>query len=59
MILSCLLAGATRIESSIGNIATNLWMMVLGETTITRKSTAMKMARDTVMGHRSYGVARY
>ena len=49
MVLSCLLAGTTRVSSSIGNIAPNLWMLILGETTITRKSTAMKLARDLVM----------
>ena len=49
MLLSCLLSSAVRVESSIGNIPTNLWMLILGETTITRKSTAMKLARDIVM----------
>lgn len=44
MILSSLLAGSIRLPTSFGNIMPNLWFMILGDTTLTRKSTAMGVA---------------
>jgi uncharacterized protein DUF3987 len=43
-ILSALLSGGVSLESSIGVIELNLWMMILGSTTLTRKTTAMRQA---------------
>jgi hypothetical protein len=42
--LSAVLSGTVKIPTSWGNIIPNLWFMILGDTTLTRKSTAMDMA---------------
>lgn len=47
--LSSLLAGAVRLPTSFGKIIPNLWFMILADTTLTRKSTAMDLAMDLVM----------
>jgi hypothetical protein len=47
--LSSLLAGAVRLPTSFGTILPNLWFMILADTTLTRKSTAMDIAMDMVM----------
>lgn len=44
MILSAIISSGMEIETSIGNLKTNLWILILGETTLTRKTTAMRMA---------------
>lgn len=46
VILSALLAGAVRLPTSFGVIKPNLWFMILADTTLTRKSTAMDIAMD-------------
>ena len=46
MILSSLLAGTIRLPTSFGTIMPNLWFMLLADTTLTRKSTAMDVATD-------------
>lgn len=43
-ILSSLLAGTVRIPTSGGTLIPNLWFMTLGETTLSRKSTCMRLA---------------
>jgi len=48
IILSSILSGAVRIPTSFGNILPNLWFMILADTTLTRKSTAMDLAMDLV-----------
>jgi len=48
MILSSILAGAVRLPTSFGVIMPNLWFMLLADTTLTRKSTAMDIANDIV-----------
>jgi hypothetical protein len=48
VILSSLLSGAVKIPTSWGNIIPNLWFMILGVSTLTRKSTSMDMAMDMV-----------
>lgn len=47
--LSSLLAGAVRLPTSFGTIVPNLWFMILADTTLTRKTTAMDIAMDLVM----------
>jgi hypothetical protein len=47
--LSSLLAGAVKLPTSFGMIIPNLWFMILADTTLTRKSTAMDLAMDLVM----------
>lgn len=49
MALSCLLAGSIRLPTSYGVIVPNLWFMILADTTLTRKTTAMDIAMDMVM----------
>jgi hypothetical protein len=48
MILSALLAGAIRLPTSFGTVMPNLWFMLLADTTLTRKSTAMDIAMDII-----------
>lgn len=47
--LSSLLAGAVQLPTSFGRIMPNLWFMILADTTLTRKSTAMDLAMEMVM----------
>ena len=44
IILSAILSSSLEVESSIEDTKTNLWVLILGETTLTRKTTAMKLA---------------
>lgn len=46
VILSSLLAGTVRLPTSYGTVLPNLWFMILADTTLTRKTTAMDMAMD-------------
>lgn len=44
IILSAILAGNITLPTSFGKIIPNLWFMILGNTTLTRKTTSMNMA---------------
>lgn len=44
--LSSTLAGRVRLPTSFGTLIPNLWFMILADTTLTRKSTAMDIAMD-------------
>lgn len=46
IILGALLAGNVRLPTSFGIMKPNLWFMILADTTLTRKSTAMDIAMD-------------
>src|SRR5882724_808581 len=46
--LSALLSGSVKLPTSYGTIRPNLWFMILAETTLTRKSTAMELGMDIV-----------
>jgi hypothetical protein len=46
--LSALTSSGVKLELSWGDISPNLWGLILGESTLTRKTTAMKMAMDIV-----------
>jgi len=48
MILSALFAGSIRLPTSFGTIMPNLWFMLLADTTLTRKSTAIDLAAELV-----------
>jgi len=48
MLLSSLLAGNIKLETSYGKIRPNLWGLILGDSTLTRKSTAMRMGMDVI-----------
>jgi hypothetical protein len=45
-ILSTLLCGSVRLPTSFGTLIPNLWFMILADTTLTRKTTAMDIAMD-------------
>jgi ribosomal protein S25 len=47
--LSSMLAGPVRLPTSYGVMVPNLWFMILADTTLTRKTTAMDIAMDLVM----------
>jgi ribosomal protein S25 len=44
-----MLAGPVRLPTSYGVMVPNLWFMILADTTLTRKTTAMDIAMDLVM----------
>jgi uncharacterized protein DUF3987 len=46
MTLSALLSGSVRLPTSFGTIMPNLWFMILADTTLTRKSTAMDLGME-------------
>ena len=48
MVLSSLLAGGLYLNTSFGKVIPNLWGLILGDSTLTRKTTAMKMAIEFV-----------
>jgi hypothetical protein len=47
--LSSVLAGSLKLPTSFGVILPNLWFLILADTTLTRKSTAMELAMDVTM----------
>lgn len=49
VILSSLLAGRVVLPTSFGTMLPNLWFMILADTTLTRKSTAMDIAIDLLV----------
>lgn len=48
-ILSHLLSSVVKLPTSFGVMTLNLWFMILADTTLTRKSTAMEMAMDLLI----------
>jgi len=46
IILSAILSEAVELEISFGKVRPNVWFMILGDTTLTRKTTAMEMSLD-------------
>lgn len=48
VILSSLLSGGVRLPTSFGTFKPNLWFMILADTTLTRKTTAMDIAMDLI-----------
>lgn len=49
MALSAIMSGSVRLPTSFGTMIPNLWFMILADTTLTRKTTAMDLAMDLVM----------
>lgn len=49
VILSSLMSGTVRIPTSFGTLIPNLWFLILADTTLTRKSTAMDIAMDLLL----------
>lgn len=48
-ILSALLSGSVRLPTSYGILVPNLWFLILADTTLTRKTTAMDIAMDMIL----------
>jgi hypothetical protein len=46
MLLSTVMAGGLVLETDFGRIIPNIWGLILGDSTLTRKTTAMNMAMD-------------
>jgi hypothetical protein len=46
IILSAVISGAVKLPTSFGTVLPNMWFMILADTTLTRKSTAMDIAVD-------------
>ena len=46
--LSSILAGSIRLPTSYGTIVPNIWFMILADTTLTRKTTAMDIAMELI-----------
>jgi hypothetical protein len=49
VILSAIMSGRVSLPTSFGNLVPNLWFMLLADTTLTRKSTAMDIATDLLI----------
>jgi hypothetical protein len=49
ILLSSLIAGPVKLPTSFGVIVPNLWFMIMADTTLTRKSTAMDLAMDLLV----------
>src|SRR5215472_3934809 len=47
--LSAIISNSVRLETSIGGIVPNLWGMLLGDSTLTRKTTAMRLVMDMLV----------
>lgn len=48
IVLSTLLSSNIQMEVSWGTIVPNIWALILGESTLTRKTTAMTLARNLI-----------
>lgn len=46
--LSALTSAGLKLDTSFGELVPNLWGLILGESTLTRKTTVMRMAMDIV-----------
>lgn len=57
VILSALIAGSVRLPTRYGTVVPNLWFMILADTTLTRKSTAMDLAVDLIVEIDSAAIA--
>lgn len=44
MLLSSVIAGNVKLEASYGKLIPNLWGLIIGDSTLTRKTTAMQLA---------------
>lgn len=44
--LSAILSGMVRLKTSFGEVKPNLWFLILADTTLTRKTTAMDIAME-------------
>ena len=49
IVLSSLLSSSVRLPTSYGIVIPNLWLLILADTTLTRKTTAMDIAMDMIL----------
>lgn len=49
VVLSSLLSSSVRLPTSYGVVVPNLWLLILADTTLTRKTTAMDIAMDMIL----------
>lgn len=49
ILLSAAVSNSVRLETSYGIMVPNLWGLILGDSTLTRKTTAMRMVIDLIM----------
>jgi len=49
IVLSSLLSSSIRLPTSYGIMVPNLWLLILADTTLTRKTTAMDIAMDMIL----------
>lgn len=49
IVLSSLLSSSIRLPTSYGLVVPNLWLLILADTTLTRKTTAMDIAMDMIL----------
>lgn len=49
ILLSAVFSGSLRLQATHGTVVPNLWGLILGDSTLTRKSTAMRLAMDLVL----------
>lgn len=49
IVLSSLLSSSVRLPTSYGIVVPNLWLLILADTTLTRKTTAMDIAMDMIL----------
>jgi len=47
--LSAIVSNSVRLETSIGAVVPNLWGILLGDSTLTRKTTAMRLVMDMLI----------
>lgn len=47
-LLSAIMSGAVRLPTSFGVVIPNIWFMILADTTLTRKSTSMRIAMNVL-----------
>lgn len=50
ILMSAIMSKSLRLDTSWGRIVPNLWGLILGDSTLTRKTTAMDMAMDFLGG---------
>lgn len=48
ILLSAICASGIKLDTSYGEMIPNLWGLILGDSTLTRKTTAMRMAMDII-----------
>jgi len=46
IVLSAIVSSSVKLETSAGSITPNIWGLILGDSTLTRKTTAMRLAMD-------------